>query len=184
MALTAKIWTYDDLVAMPDDGKRYEIIGGELLVSAAPDRRHQESLSETNDLVKGFVRVNRLGRVYFAPVDVVFSPTDVVEPDLVYIRRDRLHIFESARVEGAPDLVVEVLSPSTRRIDLDRKRRLYAVNGVPEYWIVDPFSETVTILVLHNGEYTAQLPDSGGRLHSTVLPGLVFHPATIFAEVL
>lgn len=183
MSLQTKVWTYDDLLETPDDGKRYEIIDGELFVAAAPLLKHQAALSETNDLVKGFVRVNDLGQVYFAPVDVFFSSTNVVEPDLIYVSWETLARSGAARIDGAPDLVVEVLSPSTRRIDLTRKTALYAANGVPEYWLIDPEAETVSILCLRDGAYVAQEPDDAGRRHSMVLPGLAFDPRMIFGAI-
>lgn len=133
MSLLTRPLTYDDLLPMPKDGKRYEIIGGELHVAAAPSRKHQDALADVFESLRAWVRPRRLGKVYFAPVDVRISPTDIVEPDILFIRQDRLHIVEANTVEGAPDLIVEVLSPSTRDLDLVRKAALYANAGVEEY---------------------------------------------------
>jgi len=183
MSLQTKVWTYEDLLETPDDGRRYEIIDGELFVSASPSLEHQATLGEIYDLVKGFVRVNDLGRVFFAPLDVFFSDINVVEPDLLFVSRVRFAASGPARIEGPPDLVVEVLSPSTKRIDLTRKQALYASFGVPEYWIIDPDAETVRMLFLEAGEDVEQSPDESGRLHSRVLVGLAFDPAVIFSVV-
>ncbi len=129
-------------------------------------------MAETYDLVKGFVRVNDLGRVFFAPLDVFFSSINVVEPDVLYVSWARFPDSGPARIEGPPDLVVEVLSPSTQRIDLTRKQALYASFGVPEYWIIDPDAKPVRMLCLEAGAYVEQAPDEPDRLHSRVLDGL------------
>lgn len=137
--------TYADLLALPDDGKRHELIDGEHYVSAAPTLRHQWVLRNVFWTLHGFVEPRGLGEVFFAPLDVVLSEHDVVEPDLLFVARERLAILEERRVHGAPDLAVEVISPGTRRIDLTVKRRAYQRLGVGEYWIVDPAHETVQI---------------------------------------
>jgi Uma2 family endonuclease len=117
-----KVWTYDDLASLPDDGQRYEILDGELFAS-----------------------------VWFAPFDVVLSPTRVVVPDLVAVRASRRSIITKRAIEAAPDLVLEVLSPSNRKHDLTRKRRFYARSRIPEYWLIDPEAESVEVLVLDDG---------------------------------
>ncbi len=149
-------------------------------MSAASILKHQSALSETNDLVKGFVRVTNLGSVCFAPVDEFFSNTSIVEPDLVCVSWATLARSGPKRLEGPPDLVVEVLSPGTRKIDLTRKMVLYARFGVPEYWIIDPDAETLRILVLADGAYQDIAADSDGRMRARVLPGLAFDPTIIF----
>jgi len=183
MVVRTKGWTYEGLLETPDDGLRYEIIDGALFVSAAPISKHQLALSETNDLVNGFVRVNDLGRVFFAPVDVFFSDTNVVEPDLIYVSWATFSRSGEKRLEGPPDLVVEVLSPGTREIDLARKMALYAKYGVPEYWIIDPETETTRILFLVDGVNEEQRADDLGRMHSCVLTELAFGPSVIFEVI-
>jgi Uma2 family endonuclease len=121
-----------------------------------------------------------LGQVLFAPVDVRFSDRDQVQPDLLFIRGERLDIYQGHTVQGAPDLVVEIVSPSDRSFDEVRKRALYEANGVPEYWIVDPKARTLRLLVLTEGRYVEAAPRDG-RLRSTVLPDLVVDPAALFA---
>ena len=176
--------TYDDLVNMPDDGNRYEVIGGELLVNPAPRRDHQEIVRDLNWLLETHLRATGIGRAYTHPVDIWLGPNDIVEPDIVVIRESRL---ESYRPEGVvrepPDLVVEVLSPSTRGTDQVRKMALYAKSGVPEYWIADPDRRSLTMHLLEDGQYCPVEPDEDGKLASRVLEGLRVDPDDVFARL-
>lgn len=175
--------TYDDLRQMPDDLNRYEIINGELFVSPAPKRGHQEVAAALFELVAPHVRKRGLGRMFFAPVDVRFSPHDVVEPDLLFIRQHRLDIYqESGVVDGPPDLVVEITSPSSKKTDAVNKAALYAHAGVPEYWLADPAARIFRMQVLTDGVYQDVAP-SDGRFPSTIIDGLVIDPAEIFADL-
>ena len=133
--------TYEDYAKTPDD-ERYELIDGELLMVPSPNRPHQWTVIHLGTRLIAFVEENDLGEVYFAPFDVVLSDTNVVQPDLVFVSRERLGIITHANIQGAPDLVVEVRSPSTAYRDLTIKRRLYAEHGVKEYWMVDPEART------------------------------------------
>ena len=183
MSVQTRPLTYDDLCQLPDDGNRYEIIDGELIVSPAPGLDHQGFGIELIAITHAYVRQHRLGLVLHAPVDVRLSPHDVVEPDLIFIRQDRLHIAESRRyVLGPPDLAVEIISPSSVKIDPSRKFNLYERAGVPEYWLVDPRLRTFRMFTLA-GERYAEVEPHDGRLASVVIPGLVLHPAALFAEV-
>ena len=131
-------FTYDDLQYFPDDGLRHEIIDGEHYMTAAPNLRHQDILGRLHLAIGVFLEAHPdLGRVFLAPCDVVFSFHDVVEPDLVFVAADQLDILTDKNVQGTPALVVEILSPSTRKRDEQIKRRLYARFGVREYWVVD-----------------------------------------------
>src|SRR6478672_9953454 len=131
--------TYDDLRQMPDDRNRYEIINGVLFVSPSPNRAHQQLSVRLFRLLDAFAVRHGCGEVYYAPVDVRLTPFSVVEPDLLFIRTERLAIYtEKGVVEGAPDLVVEIVSPSTTRIDAVDKAALYASASVPEYWLLNP----------------------------------------------
>jgi len=136
--------TYDDFLLFPDDGKRHELIDGEHFVSPTPLLRHQRILLRLAYEIETFLRQHLLGELIIAPMDVIFTRFDVVEPDLLYISHSRSHIKDKW-VHGAPDLVVEILSPSNRRYDEVTKRDLYDRTGVPEYWIVDPEAETVKV---------------------------------------
>jgi Uma2 family endonuclease len=145
MARAALKLTYADLVALPEDGKLHELIDGEHYVSASPTLRHQAVLGNLYSAIRNFVRPRGLGEVYFAPLDVFLSEHDVVEPDLLFVRRERLAILEERFVRGAIDLAVEVISPWSRKRDSEVKLRAYRRFGFGEYWIVDPASETVEI---------------------------------------
>jgi Uma2 family endonuclease len=180
MSITARRYTYQDLLDTPDDGRRYEIIDGELYVSASPAKPHVWLSNHWSRWLGNYVEANDLGEVYHAPVDVKFSEENVVVPDIIFIRKDRLHIFGRANVTEAPDAVIEILSPSTRRIDLGKKFELYARMGVPEYWVADPVVPELAIYVLTpQGTYERARPE-GRRLRSTVLPDLEIDLAAIF----
>jgi Uma2 family endonuclease len=130
--------TYDDLCLLPNDGKRYEIIEGELFVTPAPRVLHQIAVSWLLYELMSFTQRKGLGRVLVAPVDIVFSDFDVVEPDIVYISKARASVLTEKNVQGAPDLAVEVLSETTEKIDRTTMLKLYGRVGVQEYWIIDP----------------------------------------------
>jgi Uma2 family endonuclease len=127
----------EDIWDAPDDGNIYEVIDGELYVTPAPAWRHQRALGRLMAPIATYVFARGLGEVVTAPTGVVLEGGSGVEPDLLYISRERLHIISERGVEGAPDLVVEVLSPSTQARDRGIKMRRYAASGVPHYWLVD-----------------------------------------------
>ena len=177
--------TYDDFVLFPDDGKRHELIGGEHFVTAAPNVRHQRVLQNLNRALDRFVEEHDLGRVFFAPLDVVFSLHDVVEPDLVFVSRERESILTTANLQGAPDLVVEVLSPATRRRDELLKRDLFERMGVTEYWVVDPVAETVKVYRRAGDNFARVVLLSASdddQIASPLLPGLKIPLAIVFAD--
>jgi len=146
-------YTADYLWETPDDGNRYEVIDGELYVTPPPGWSHQFGLTNLLGLVWNVVRERNLGYVVTAPTGVVLDPESGVEPDMLFIARERAHIISERGVEGAPDLVVEVLSPSTRGRDRGVKMRKYASAGIPHYWIVDPRRHMLEPYRLVNGEY-------------------------------
>ena len=174
--------TYEDYCLLPDNGKRYEIIDGELFVTPSPLRRHQQVLANVLYYLTDFVKNHDLGFVYPAPFDVVFSQFDVVEPDILYISNARASVVTEKNVQGAPDLVVEVLSESTAKIDRTTKLKLYARYGVGEYWVIDPLTSAVEIYRLVAGGYelAAQL-DSRQSLTSPLFPGFTL-PLSRLAE--
>ncbi len=137
MALRKPLFSVDDLAHTPNDGKRYEIMDGELIVSPAPTFEHQSVVTRFGAYLMRAEEAG-YGRVVVAPVDVVFGRYRTAQPDLVFIRRERLNVIVRGKVRGVPDLVVEVLSPSTRAQDLGSKLLAYAEAGVPAYWVVDP----------------------------------------------
>jgi Uma2 family endonuclease len=132
-------FTYDDFLLFPDDGKRHEIIDGEHYVTPSPNARHQLLVGELHFALAVYLRTNpAVGVVFLAPFDVVFSNWDVLEPDLLFIADDQRHILTEKNVQGAPALVIEVLSPGTRTRDEGIKRQLFERSGVREYWLVNP----------------------------------------------
>jgi len=174
--------TYADLEAIPQErpGDRHELIDGVLYVSPSPVPYHQSVQVRFMAIALPVVDGGGLGRIYTAPVDIHFTPTDILNPDMMFIRADRLHIVGPSYVTAAPDLVVEILSPSTYRRDLGVKMALYERFGVPEYWVFDPQARTVALRVLEDGRYRLVEPENG-RLRSTVIPGLVIDPTALFA---
>lgn len=180
MTIIKPIFSYEHLAQLPDDGKRYELVEGELVVSPAPSSAHQEVVEN----LVAFLRQARLagyGRGYVAPLDVVFDPHNVVQPDLFFIRQERLAIVTRANVQGAPDLIVEVLSPGTRARDLGAKPRLYARFRVPFYWVVDPGTRTVQPYTLREEGYVAEpVLRAGQTLTCPLFPGLGIDVAELF----
>jgi Uma2 family endonuclease len=130
--------TYEDYLRFPEDGNRHEILDGEHYVTAAPYPRHQSVVVELTSWIAPFIRQRRLGRLYVAPVDVLLARHDVVQPDLLFISNASLTILTEKNIQGAPDLVIEVLSDSTRKRDEGIKLERYDLLGVQEYWVVDP----------------------------------------------
>jgi len=174
MAKQAKRWTYEEYYKLEDD-QRYEIINGELLMAPAPTLWHQDWLSDLNDLVKSFVKKNKLGRLFFAPVDVVLDEENTVQPDLVFVASANAGILRERAIFGAPDLLVELVSPSSVRRDRHEKMTLYARFGVKEYWIGDPANQSLGIFTLKEGRYELLcLAEEKGAVHPKVLTGLKF----------
>ena len=137
--------TYEDYLLFPDDGKRHEIIDGDHYVTPAPKTKHQKvSINLTVALVS-FVKQRGLGLVLAAPSDVILSDENVVQPDLLFVSTARASIVTEDNIRGAPDLVIEIVSETTRKRDEVTKRKLYERFGVQEYWVVDPELETVKI---------------------------------------
>ncbi len=144
--------TYADYAQTPED-ERWELIDGELIMAAAPNMEHQATQSEFGWHLQSFVREKDLGWVFFSPTDVALSDTDIVQPDLLFISREREHIIARANIQGAPDIVIEILSPSSEQRDRRDKLDLYARYGVPEYWLIDPRDRTVLVFALRNGGF-------------------------------
>jgi Uma2 family endonuclease len=148
----ARGWTYEEFARLPDDGNRYEVIAGELYVTPAPGSIHQRVVWRLGTALENFCEEHGAGTMYGAPYDVIFGEGDYLEPDIVFVRRDREDIVEKHGMVGAPDLVVEVLSDSTARRDRGIKRERYAAYGVPEYWIIDTEARRIDVLRLTAGE--------------------------------
>jgi Uma2 family endonuclease len=177
--------TYEDLVALPDDGMRHELIDGEHYVTPSPRLPHQFIAGNLHLLIANHVRDRRVGVVLFAPFDVVFSPYDVVVPDLIYFTWARFkEVVGDKNAQGPPDLAIEILSPSTRRRDEILKRRLYERTGVKEYWVVDLKLEAVKVHRLVEGKYQKAaelLLEDDAVLTTPLLPDLSLPLREIFA---
>ena len=177
--------TYEDFLLFPDDGLRHEIIDGEHYVTPSPNLSHQELV-----LRLGLALGNHLedrpdrGRLFVAPFDVVFSFHDIVEPDLIFLAPDQLHILTAQNIKGAPAMVIEILSPATRKRDQRIKLQLYERSGVREYWMVDPDAPGVTI---HRRADDGSFPvsaslstDAGDTLRTPLLPEWSLDLARLF----
>lgn len=178
--------TYDDLVDMPDDGLRRELIDGALYVTPSPNRKHQSIVLNIASLIKAHARVHPVGRVFVAPFDVLLSNVDVVEPDVLYISKAReREVLTAKHVIGAPDLVIEVGSPATRRTDGRVKQKLYERFGVSEYWIVDTDLDVINVFRLRDQRYqrVAELSlEAGDVLTTPLLAGLELRLADVFED--
>ena len=173
-------FTYEDYLNTPED-KRYELLDGELIMVSSPNIPHQRTERKLGTRIDRFVEGRDLGEMFFSPTDVILSDTDVVQPDLLFVSHERMHIIAHNAIHGAPDLVVEILSPSTARRDLTFKRRLYAKYGVKEYWQVNIDERRVTVLSLGDNDYeVAAIYGSGETLTSPVLPGFTLAIDEIF----
>jgi Uma2 family endonuclease len=147
-------WTFEDYARLPNDGWRYEVIEGVLFMSPSPSPKHQEAITNFGFSLARFVKANRLGKVFFAPIDVRLPVlADPVQPDILFIRQDRLDIIKEKWIEGAPDLIVEILSPGNWIDDRQTKYRVYALAGVREYWIVDVDRKQIEVYALRSGDY-------------------------------
>ena len=173
-------FTYEDYLNAPED-KRYELLDGELVTVPAPGELHQSVSAQLGWRLFQFASENSLGRVYHAPFDVVLSDTDVVQPDLLFVSNARGDIITPANIQGAPDLVIEILSPSTAERDRTFKRTLYARHGVKEYWMVDTTAKTITVLL--PGDRGFEVVDTCGEgetLTSATLQGFRLDISDIF----
>ena len=173
-------YTYADYQQLPE-GAPYELIHGYLVMSPSPSPRHQTVQSNLFFELSRFVRTNEKGQVFSAPLDVQLSDTDILQPDLLYVHRDRLDCIGEQSIEGAPDLVAEILSPATAHRDLTEKKRLYEKHGVREYWVVDLDTEVVEVFwnAENRFEQVVRVVESG-TVESTVLDGLKIDLADLF----
>lgn len=175
--------TYEDYLLFPDDGLRHEILDGEHYVTNAPSRWHQNAVGNLIYFFKDLLRREpSLGEVYTAPFEVLFSAHNVALPDLVFVSRERIGILTDKNIQGAPDLIVEVLSRWTRKGDEIVKPEIYERFGVREYWIVDPQLQTVRVFQEEGGSFVLSLELSGEDVLTTpLLPGLAIPVSQIFS---
>jgi Uma2 family endonuclease len=174
MATATTRLTYQDLRQIPEDRNRYELIEGELFVAPAPNTEHQRKAFRLSRILADHAERHDLGEVFIAPYDVVLDDSTVLEPDIMFVSKSRQSIVTAACIEGAPDLVVEVLSDSSRTIDRFVKRDRYAEFGVPEYWLLEPFEPRIEILRLEGRKY---------RLMGSFGPADTLHASPVFPEL-
>ena len=177
--------TYDDYVLFPEDGQRHELIDGEHYVTPTPKIPHQAIAGNLYWLIRSYLEEHPIGHAYSAPLDVIFSKYDVVEPDLMYLSKERAAEVARDWIHGPPELVIEIASPSTRKRDETIKRRLYERWGVSEYWVVDPEVERVRIY-RRAGQSFARAEELASEaneaLTTPLLPGLVMPLVAIFKQ--
>ncbi len=176
--------TYDDFLLFPDDGKRHELIDGEHYVTPSPNTRHQEISGRLFLMIGSWLETHPFGRLFYAPFDVVFSRFDVVEPDLLYMTHERAReILTAQHVTGAPEIVIEIGSPGTRKRDETIKRRLYERSEVVEYWVVDPELETIRVYRRAGNHFERPVElsrEAGDVLRTDLLAGLDLPLARVF----
>ena len=173
------LFTYEDLKHWEPDNYRHEIVEGEHFMSPSPNIYHQKIVRRLTIFLSQYVETKKLGEIFIAPVDVVFSNYDVCVPDLVFISNENLSIITEENIQGAPDLVIEVLSPNSQKRDKEIKYKRYAYFGVKEYWIVDPERKTIEIHDLVNNQLTAVVP-ANQSLNSPLFPDLNLDLASVF----
>ena len=174
--------TVQDYLNIPEeDENRYELINGELYMAPAPSWEHQESSGNLYSILRAFVLANLLGRVVYSPIDMFLSDGDVFQPDIVFISNERLGIIHSDGIHGAPDLVIEVLSPGTERIDRTLKSERYEMFDVSEYWQANPIAKTILVLRARDGAFErVGLFTEGMTLETPLLPGLRVDVSEVF----
>jgi len=176
-------WTYEDYAAIPEDGHRYEVVNGVLYMSPAPNLGHQGSVGRFNYYLLTYVEFVGRGRVFTGPVDVELSYKNVVQPDVLVVLKKHLDRLRKTRIIGAPDLIIEIASPSTVHHDQHAKLDAYASAGVPEYWMVNPNAQTVKVLIVENDVYRSLGLFSGqATLPSQVLPDLPVRVEQFFSK--
>ena len=185
MTTKAKLITYQDYLEGPETKERREIVDGEVIMVASPEVYHQTTLHNVCRPVDRFVMENGLGRVWFAPLDVIVEqePLRVRQPALLFVSNERAGIVRG-RIYGGPDLVVEVISPNNNRPHIERKLADYARIDVRECWLISHQARTVEVLRLEGGEWRrAYIRGEGERIESAVLPGLELDIAEIFRGI-
>lgn len=178
--------TYDDFVLFPDDGKRHELIDGEHCVTPSPSIRHQKISGNLYWLIRSYLEEHPIGQVFYAPLDVVFSDIDVVEPDLLYLSNERAsQVLTPLHAKGVPELVIEIASKGSRKRDETIKRRLYERAGVSEYWVVDPEIDAVRVYRREGDRFARPMElsrEAGDILATPLLEGLDLTLAQAFRE--
>ncbi len=176
-----KVYTYQDYLDLPEDGKRYEVINGELVMAPAPSTGHQSVSSNLEFELRKFVEKHKSGKMFHSPIDVVLSKTIVLQPDILIVLNEHKQIITEKNIAGAPDLVIEIVSPSSGYYDLIEKKEIYERFGVEEYWIVDPRKQWLEIYFTGDGKFRLiQRLEKAGIAKSKVLPGFQIQFAKVF----
>lgn len=176
--------TAEDYEILPETGPRYQLIEGDLYMSPAPNRLHQQISANLQYILTHWVRTHPgSGKIYDAPFDLFLDNENVFQPDLLFLRPEKFHLLTKKGCEGPPDVIVEILSPRTRQVDLVPKKKVYAAKGVTELWIVDPPARTVSVYELQKsaGE-PREIVSETGALESVFFPGLVINGAEVFED--
>lgn len=177
---TIKRYTYKDYEKLPE-GAPYQLIGGELIMTPSPVPYHQIVSRNIGFELLKFNEQKNLGEIFFAPMDVFLSETETYQPDIIFISKDRFHIIGEKKIEGAPDLLIEILSPVTAYYDLRHKKSVYESSGVKEYWIVDPIEKSVEIYENVQGTYKTYSEAKGaGTVRSKLLEGFTLSLEKVF----
>jgi Uma2 family endonuclease len=175
-------WTYSHYAALPDDGNRYEILDGVLYMAPSPFGPHQRIAVRLAYYFFLHIEEKGLGIIYPAPFDVILEPNVVVQPDMTVLMHSNIHVSVPSHMKGAPDLVVEILSPSTTRIDRQQKYQTYARTGVKEYWIIDPNAHTIEVFVLEGSVYQPGGVFGGTQIiQSKVIPNFPVQARQLFS---
>ena len=177
---TKKQATYADYLLTPEGGK-FQLIAGEILEMTSPSLYHQRIITKISTFISNFLSNHSIAEVFVAPLDVYFSDTEVYQPDIILLLTESFSKMKENKIEGAPDLVMEVLSPSTAYYDLKHKKSIYEKNGVKEYWIVDPMEKTIEIFELQNGKFISNGELSKNEIaKSKLIIGMEVSLGTIF----
>lgn len=178
--LLKECYTYEDYSRLPE-GAPYQLIGGQLIMTPHPTPYHQEISMKLAFTLRNFVQKNSLGHVYFAPLDVYLGDKDVYQPDIIFIRKEREAIIGEINIEGPPDIVVEILSPTTAYYDLRKKFKVYEQCSVSEYWIIDPQLKKVEVYENKNIKFQIYSEAETERnISSKILEGFTISLADIF----
>jgi len=180
---TIPLLTVENYKILPETGPRYQLIEGDLYMAPAPNRFHQDISRNLEYILLDYLNEHPIGKLYDAPFDVYLDDYNVFQPDILVVLNERLSIFTDAGAEGAPDFVVEILSPKTARLDRDNKRRVYATSGVRELWIITPETRKIEVYLLAEDAATpAAVYSESDTFGSALFPGLQFDAAKIFAQ--
>ncbi|KXK54858.1 MAG: Uma2 family endonuclease [Chlorobi bacterium] len=183
-AIAPKHWTYDDYLQLSDE-IRYEILEGDLAMAPAPDSNHQITSMEVEFPMETFVRTQKLGIVLHAPIDVILSKQVVLQPDILFVSKERREIVQKRGVFGAPDIVIEIVSPGSVQADRYRKKDIYQEHGVREYWIIDPRNKSIEIFALTERGYELHsIAEESGIVESIVLAGFTLDIEPIFQQLI